>query len=134
MISLSTISFEMKTIYRKNQSEGFFFFLSDYCSFHAAICWGITHFWLKEIERKKNFLFFFFFFWGLLCVLTMDHAGVSTRYCASTKENEYLRWVFGFFLFSQEMNRMRCSDEWCHFLNYHIFAFSFLFSCGNVST
>lgn len=136
-LSLLTISFQMNTIFR------IFFFFFDYCSFHAAICLGIMYFWLEEIERKRLFFLLLFFGRIIVCVLTMDHAGVSTRYCASTKENEYLRWVLGIFLFcffflSQEMNRMRCSDEWCHFLHYHICLFSFLFffmwKCFNIKT
>jgi hypothetical protein len=70
---------------------------------------------------------------GLLCVywrwiMRVSAPGIAHQ---QKKTNIYVGfWVFFcfcFFFLSQEMNRMRCSDEWCHFLHYHICLFSFLF-------
>lgn len=89
-LSLLTISFEMKTIYR-------IFFFFDYCSFHAAICWGIMYFWLEEIERKRLF-FCFSFFWKDYCVCTDDGScGCQHQVLRINKRKRIFTLGFGYF-------------------------------------
>lgn len=133
-LSLLTISFEMKTIYRI-----FFFFRLLFVSRCDLFGHYVLLTWRNR--KKKTFFFFFFFLEGLLCVywrwiMRVSAPGIAHQ---QKKTNIYVGfWVFFcfvfFFLAKRWIEWDAATSDVIFYITIFAFFLFYFFSCGNVST
>jgi hypothetical protein len=134
-LSLLTISFEMKTIYRI-----FFFFRLLFVSRCDLLGHYVLLTWRNR--KKKTFFFFFFFFWKDYCVCTDDGScGCQHQVLRINKRKRIFTLGFGyffvfvfFFLAKRWIEWDAATSDVIFYITIFAFFLFYFFSCGNVST
>jgi hypothetical protein len=137
-LSLLTISFEMKTIYRI-----FFFFRLLFVSRCDLLGHYVLLTWRNR--KKKTFFFFFFFFWKDYCVCTDDGScGCQHQVLRINKRKRIFTLGFGYFFVFVFFFLAKRWIEWdaatsdvifyITIFAFFLFYFFFIWKCFNIKT